>query len=380
MKAIVNGDVYTPDEVLTPGLVLIEGQEIVKVAPEGDAEIPPGADVIDADGRDVVPGFIDVHMHGAMGHDSMGPELDDVIRELPAFGVTAFLGTTLTLPEDETLAGLRAMAEVLEAPPSGARCLGIHLEGPFLSPEKPGMATSQWFEPFSWATFERLQATAEGHIRLATFAPEQGEGMDAIPKLVSSGVVPVVGHSAATFDQVAEAVALGLNHATHTFNAMPPLHHRHPGVLGAVLYFEQIVAELIADGIHIHPAVMAILLRAKGIDRVALVSDAAPLAGMPEGAYEWEHKTIYVKDGSCRLEDGTIAGAHALLDTGVRNLVELVGLPLNEALVPATRVPADVLDAKKGQLTPGYDADIVILDETQHALLTIVEGDVVYRR
>jgi N-acetylglucosamine-6-phosphate deacetylase len=271
------------------------------------------------------------------------------------------------------------MAVVLRAPPAGARCLGVHLEGPFLSPEKPGMATSQWFEPFTWATFERLQATAEGHIRMVTFAPEEGEGMASIPKLVDAGVVPVIGHATATFDQVAEAVKLGLSHATHTFNAMPPLHHRRPGVLGAVLYFEEIIGELIADGIHVHPAVMAILLRVKGLDRVALVSDAAPLAGLPEGAYEWEHKTIYVKDGSCRLENGTIAGAHALLDTGVRNLVDLVGLSLRDALIPATRVPADAVGARKGRLTPGYDADVVILDTGRQPDLTMVEGEVVFR-
>ena len=378
MKAIVNGNAYTPDQVLAPGTVLVEGGHITAVGLADTLAVPPEAEVINAAGMAVVPGFIDVHMHGLMGHDAMGPGLAQVIRDLPTFGVTAFLGTTLTLPRDETLADLEAMVEVLDAPPSGAQCLGIHLEGPFLSPTRPGMATSDWFEPLNWESFQALQQAAKGHIRMVTFAPEVGEAMECIPRLIEAGVVPVIGHSNATFEQVAKAVQLGLSHATHTFNAMRPLHHREPGVVGAVMYFDEIVAELIADGLHVHPAVMAILLRVKGLERVALVSDASPLAGLPDGEYEWEHKKVYVRNGSCRLADDTIAGAHALLDTGVRNLVNLVGLPLEQALVPATCVPADVLGLCKGRLAPGYDADIVILDEDYRPVLTMAEGKVVY--
>ena len=379
MKAIVNGNVYTPDQVLAPGTVLVKEGRIVAVGLADTLAAPPGAEVIDAQGKAVVPGFIDVHTHGLMGHDAMGPDLAQVIRDLPAFGVTAFLGTTLTLPRDEVIAGLEAMAGVLDSPPPGAQCLGIHLEGPFLSPVRPGMATPEWFEPLRWESFQAFQQAARGHIRMITFAPEEGEAMACIPRLVEAGVVPVIGHSDATFEQVAQAVRLGLSHATHTFNAMRPLHHREPGVVGAVMYFDEIVAELIADGVHVHPTVMAILLRVKGLELVALVSDAAPLAGLPDGEYEWEHKSVFVRNGSCRLADGTIAGAHALLDTGVRNLVNLVGLPLEQALVPATRVPADVLGLRKGHLAPGYDADVVLLDGDYRPVFTMVEGEIVHR-
>ncbi|MBL7064546.1 MAG: N-acetylglucosamine-6-phosphate deacetylase [Anaerolineae bacterium] len=380
VRAIIDGTVYTPDEVIAPGVVLIEGSTIKAVGPASATPVPPEAELVEAGGMAVVPGFIDVHVHGLMGHDAMGADLAQVIRDLPAFGVTAFLGTTLTLPRDETFASLEAMVEVLGAPPPGARCLGIHLEGPFLSPTRPGMATSDWFEPLNWGSFRAFQQEAGGRIRMITFAPEVGEAMDCIPRLIEAGVVPVIGHSNATFEQVAEAVQLGLAHATHTFNAMRPLHHREPGVVGAVMYFDEIVAQLIADGVHVHPAVMAILLRVKGVKRVALVSDASPLAGLPDGEYEWEHKPVFVRGGSCRLADGTIAGAHALLDTGVRNLVNLVGLPLEQALVPATCVPADVLRLRKGRLAPGYDADVVLLDRALQAALTIVGGEEMFRR
>ncbi|MEA3367997.1 MAG: N-acetylglucosamine-6-phosphate deacetylase, partial [Planctomycetota bacterium] len=331
MKAVVNGTVYTPDEIIAPGVVLIKRGVITAVGPAGATPVPPEAELIEASGMAVVPGLIDVHIHGLMGHDSMGPGLAQVIRELPAFGVTAFLATTLTLPHDEIIAGLGAMAEVLDSPPPGAQCLGIHLEGPFLSPTRPGMATVDWFEPLTWERLQAFQRAARGYIRMLTFAPEVGGAMACIPRLVEAGILPVIGHSDATFEQVAQAVQLGLSHATHTFNAMRPLHHREPGVVGAVMYFDEIVAELIADGVHVHPAVMAILLRVKGVERVALVSDASPLAGLPDGEYKWEHKPVFVRDGSCRLADDTIAGAHELLDTGVRNLVNLVGLSLERA-------------------------------------------------
>ena len=380
MKAIVNGTVYTPDDVIAPGVVLIEKGVITAVGPAGTTPVSPEAERIEADGTSVVPGLIDLHIHGLLGHDAIGPDLAHVIHDLPAFGVTAFLATTMTLPRDEILSGLGAMAKVLDTPPPGAQCLGIHLEGPFLSPAWPGMATPEWFEPLAWESFQAFQQAARGYIRLLTFAPEVGEAMACIPRLIEAGVVPVIGHSDATFEQVAQAVRLGLSHATHTFNAMRPLHHREPGVVGAVMYFDEIVAELIADDVHVHPAVMALLLRVKGLERVALISDAAPLAGLPDGEYEWEHKPVFVRDGSCRLADGTIAGAHALLDAGVRNLVNLVGLPLEQALAPATRVPAGVLGLRKGCLAPGYDADVVLLDEALQPVLAIVEGEEVFHR
>jgi len=379
MKAIVNGKVYTPERVLPRGMVLIKGERIAGVGSADAIAVPPEAEIVDAEGMAVVPGFVDLHLHGLKGHDAMGPGLAEVIRDLPAFGVTAFLATTLTLPRDETLAALEAMAKVLEGPPLGAECAGIHLEGPFLSPARPGMATPDWFEPLTWKSFQEFQQAASGRIRLLTFAPEVDEAMACIPRLIEAGVVPAIGHSSATFEQVAQAVQLGLCHATHTFNAMRPLHHREPGVVGAVMYYDQIVAQLIADGVHVHPAVMAILLRVKRVERVALVSDAAPLAGLPDGEYEWEHKTVFIREGICRLADGTLASAHVLLDTGVRNLVELVGMPLEQALVPATSVPAQVLGLRKGRLTPGYDADIVLLDSDLRPVLTLVRGEVVFK-
>jgi N-acetylglucosamine-6-phosphate deacetylase len=265
MRAIVGGIVFTPEEVVESGTVLLHQSTILAVGPEQDVDVPSEAKILDASGLKIAPGYIDLHIHGLLGRDMIGPELDEAIRLLPQFGVTAFMATTLTLPHDEVLLALESMAEVLRDPPPGAHCLGIHIEGPHLSPGQPGMATPEWFEPLTREKFDRLQEAAQGHIRMITFAPEEGEAMSVIPDLVESGVVPVIGHSNATFDEVSEAVNLGLSHATHTYNAMRSFHHREPGVVGGVLYYDRITAELVADGVHVHPAAMHILLRVKGL-------------------------------------------------------------------------------------------------------------------
>ncbi len=380
-KIIQNGTVYTPAEKIEGGVVLIADGQIQAVGQQGQVPIPAEAEPFDAGGLSVAPGFIDVHTHGVLGYDNMGLGLAEVIPRLPAYGVTAFMATTLTYPRQEVLAALEQMAEVLSAPPKGAACLGIHIEGPHLSPKRPGMATAEWLYPLSTTDFQAYQQAAGGHIKMITFAPEEDGALEAIPALIRAGVVPVIGHSDATFEQVQKAVELGLNHATHTYNAMRPLLHREPGVVGAVMFFDQVYAELIADGVHIHPAAMEILLRVKGLDKVVLISDSAPLAGLPEGEYEWEHKPILVKGGRCQLPDGTLAGAHASLDSDVRNLVRLLGYPLEKALIPATRSAANSIGAQhKGRLESGCDADLVLLDDDIRPIATFVGGELVWKR
>lgn len=381
MKAIINGTISSPVDIIQNGVVTIENEKILQVGSKEDLSIPDHTEIIDAQGQTITPGFIDLHTHGLMGHDVMGDHLRDAIPMYPQFGVTSFMATTLTLPREEVLDALGAMSSVLESPPKGADCLGIHVEGPHLSPEKPGMATAEWFYPLTKEDFDVYQKTSGNNIRMITFAPEIGDAKNVIPHLLENNVTPVIGHSNATFDEVTEAVKLGLSQATHTYNAMRPLNHREPGTVGGVMFYDQIYAELIADGIHIHPAAMEILIRAKGLEKVVLISDSSPYGGMPEGEYEWEHKPLFVKDGICRLENGTIAGAHAELDSGVRNLVNKLNLPLSQSLIPATISPAASVGIKnKGQIKPGFDADIVILDESLHPVKTLVRGDIVWEK
>ncbi|MCS7221271.1 MAG: N-acetylglucosamine-6-phosphate deacetylase [Anaerolineae bacterium] len=380
MQAIVNGQLFTPQPIPGEGVVLIEGGYIVAAGPANSVRIPPGSEVIDAGGRKVVPGLVDVHIHGLLGYSCMGAELAEVAAILPRFGVTAFCATTITAPIEHVQEALGEMAEVIERRPQGARILGIHLEGPHLSPKRSGMAKADLQRPLTWDEFQRLQEAAHGNIRMITFAPEEDRAAELIPRLRKLGVVPVIGHSDATFDQVTAWVRLGLAHATHAFNAMRGFHHREPGVLGAVLLYDEIIAQLIADGHHVHPGAMALLWKVKGPERTALISDAIPYAGLPPGQYEWEGYRLILDGETCRLADGTLAGATTLLNQDIMTLIRLVGVPFADALAAATRTPALSIGHGTwlGQLAPGFAADVAILEEDGQAWQTWVSGELVF--
>ena len=381
LKAILAGEILTPERVLHDAVLLVGGDRLIEVGRPA-ADLPADCEVFDASPWRVTPGLIDLHLHGAMGHTVMGPELSAVADHLPQRGVTSFLPTTLTIGPRDLHASLGQMGQYILKPPSGARPLGIHLEGPHLSPRESGIAPARFLRPLTERTWRELQTTARGTIRMLTFAPEEG-GAVLIPRLIDQGVVPSIGHSAATFEQVSEYADLGLNHASHVFNAMGPFHHRAPGVVGAVLYHRSIVAQLIGDLHHVHPAVMELVFRLKGVDHVALVSDAAPAAGGQPGVYQWDADTrIRVhEDGSCRLRDGeTLAGSATFLDEAVANLMQVVGLSWPEALTTATSVPGGVLGVKRGRLRAGWIADLTVWDDDFQAVATMVEGRWVWLR
>ena len=382
MKTIlIGGKVCTPDKIFDPGVLVLDNKSIKTIENKSKFIIPKNANVLDTSGCWILPGFIDIHIHGLLGYDCMGPDLDQVIRKLPEYGVTSFMATTMTRPKEEINSLISHMASVLSDPPVGARCLGIHVEGPHLSPERPGMANSEWFSPLTTNEVDWLQNIANGLVRMLTFAPEEGTAIDVIPYLIEKNIIPVIGHSNASYELTKDAIALGLSQATHTFNAMRPLHHRDPGVVGAVLACPSIVAQLICDGHHVHPGAMQVLLNAKGISRVCLISDAAPFAGLPSGKYNWGKQDIYIDGETSRLDDGTLAGSHALIDAGFRNSIDLLDLNISEASQCTSMVPAQSIGIGniKGQLLPGYDADIVVLDKNYKPLLTIVEGKVIWR-
>jgi N-acetylglucosamine-6-phosphate deacetylase len=377
---ITGGNVYTPYQEYSPGAVIVDGNRIRAAGhPKDIAQFAPHAEIIDVGGARIIPGLIDLHIHGAGGWDVNGTSLAGVIRFLPEHGITAFMPTAYPVAPDTLLSDLADMADVVESPPAGAHVLGIHLEGPFLSPHKPGMADPALLTPITRQKFDLLQDAARGHIRMVTFAPEEGEGLGIIPWLVEQKVIPVIGHSDASFDLVGQAVALGLCHATHTYNAMRGFHHREPGVLGAVLYYPQIIGELIADGHHVHPAAMAVMLRAKGVEGTCLISDAQPFATLPAGRYTWGAYELVTDGQTSRLPDGTLAGSAQLMNTMLRVLVEEVGLSFAEAVTAGTSVPAQAAGLNKGQLVAGFDADIVALNDNYQAVLTMIGGQVIVK-
>jgi len=255
---IINGTVFTPRRKIEKGWVEIENGKITRLGEQSTLNLKNAEVVYNAENLAVCPGLIDVHTHGLLGYDAMGADLGMVIQKYPQFGVTSFMATTLTYPRQEVINALTEMGRQLTEPPRGAHCLGIHLEGPHLSPAKPGMATAEWVYPLNQQDVVDFQAASRGHLRMITFAPEAPGALEVIPYLIQNNIIPVIGHSEADYETVKKAASLGLNHATHTYNAMRPLNHREPGVVGAVMTIDEIYAELIGDGVHVHPVAMEI--------------------------------------------------------------------------------------------------------------------------
>jgi len=379
LTLVTNGLLLTPRSEYNEGAVLLHGKRILAVGAMGTFGIPEGTKIIDAQGGLIVPGLIDVHLHGAHGYDVGGADLANIIQVLPSHGITAFLPTTYITTRQRLLDIVSVMADFIVNPPLGAQVLGIHMEGPWLSPDKSGMGNPALFYPLTEEDVHAFQQAAKGHIRMLTFAPEMGHALEVIPLLVEEGIIPTLGHTNAEYATIQRAVALGLNHATHTYNAMRGLHHREPGALGAVFDHDEIIAQMIADGHHIHPAAMRILLKVKGADRICIVSDATPPAGAPAGEYSWEGYTLYHDGQTSRLENGTLAGSVTLINQMLKVLVDEAGISLQEAVLMATEVPATLLGVRKGRLAPGYDADLVVLGSDYEPALTLIQGEVVDR-
>lgn len=339
------------DGVLRPATLLVAGGVVAAVDP---ADPPSEVDVLDA--AVLSPGFVDLHVHALDGAGTIGqPDLPGLSAALAKRGVTSFLATTVAAPVEELLPLLAPV------PVTGARCAGVHLEGPWLSPTHLGAQSPGGVAAPSVADLERLLAA--GPPRLLTIAPELPGADAVIARAAEAGVIVALGHSGATFDQAAAAVAMGARHVTHCYNAMSGLHHREPGLVGAALDLPDVTVELIADGVHVHPAAARLVWRACGADRVCLVSDAVDL-GLPG-------------TDAVRLDDGTLAGSRMGLDQAVRNVVAW-GVPLADALTMASVTPARVLGVPP--LEAGAPADLVLLDDDLQVLGTLVGGTVVWQR
>lgn len=375
--------VVTPLEVITDGAILVEGTRIVAVGPSAHVPSPNGGRDWDLGAVTVGPGFLDVHIHGAGGFAATdgASSVADISRYLPRHGVTSWLPT---LTPRETLAEMvELIAGVLDGRQNeGAEAAGIHLEGPFLSLKRPGAIRPEWFHPPTLPLLDSLLDAGLGQIRLMTLAPEQDGALDVVRRLVQRGVTASIGHSDATAEQVIVAEKAGVRHATHTFNAMRPLHHRDPGVVGAVMASDQIRGELIADGVHVDPLAMRALIRAKSAHGVALITDAVAPAGLGDGDYTFDGRPIRVRLGRATLADGTIAGSVGTADDNFRRIIRECGVSLVEAFIMSALTPARAVNLadRKGQVAAGRDADLVVLDSELQVRLTICRGEVAYSR
>lgn len=376
VRALVGGGILTPEGV-RKGHAVVYGERIEGVVREED--LGGGLERQDAGGCWICPGFVELHVHGARGADTMDatPEaLDTMAQFLATTGVTSFLATTMTLPLPQVVAALEAVRAAMGRPPTGARLLGAHLEGPFIDPAHRGAQDAAHVGPpdgdFVW--------THRDVIRIVTLAPERDRDFRCLDALRNSGVVCALGHSGATFEEALEGVAHGIRHATHLFNAMPPFHHRRPGPAGAALVCDEVTCELIADGVHVHPGLYPLIYRAKGPEGLVLVTDAMRGGGMAEGTWDLGGQTVTVRDGEARLADGTIAGSVLSMDRALRNFRRATGLSL-EAMMPlVSGNAARILGQghRLGRIAPGYLADLVLLDHEETVRRTVVGGKTVF--
>lgn len=381
MKFLIkNAEIFTPSHHIPDGYILTDGPSIIEVDHTNRSVSASGARVIDAQGRTLIPGLVDVHIHGAGGHDMCGSGVRQAARYLADKGITSFLATThFMLPRDELITAVSEIAEVIADPPEGARILGIHMEGPWVAADRSPFSDASLCYPLTRAEVQCFLQASGGHLRMLTFAPELGDALDVIPDLVENCIIASIGHTNADYETALKAIDLGITHSTHTFNAMQPFHHRQPGTLGAIFERPEVHAELIADGFHVHPSAMRLLLKAKGTNGVCLVSDAVPLAGLPAGTTcDWYGFQITTDGKISTLLDGRPAGAYQLLLQAVRQLVQTGTATFMEALWMASTVPARILNQKKGELKAGYDADLVLLGEDGEPVLVLVDGKPVF--
>jgi len=376
---ITGGTLLTPHTALPNHTLVIEEGRIAAL---GAGRLAPGAGdrVIEADGRWVVPGFIDVHVHGAVGYDTMDATpaaLQQMARFFARHGVTSYLPTTMTAARTDIQAAVQTVASCPQ-PEDGAQHLGVHLEGPYLNLDYRGAQHPDHFR--SPAPDEYLAWLETGVIRLITLAPELEGAAELVASGRARGVEFAIGHSGASYEQVIEAANWGVRQATHTFNGMLGLHHRTPGTLGGVLTDDRIYCQVIADGVHVHPAMVRLVVRAKGTGRTILITDAMRATGLQDGTYDLGGQEVTVRDGVARIASGSLAGSTLTLDVALRNVMRYAGLALGEALPMVTATPAEALGlaGRKGVLAAGADADVVLLDADLKVVMTLVAGRVVY--
>ncbi len=383
-RLISNAQVYSPTQVFSPGWLLIEGRLIAAL---GEGKPPntmttEGVEQIDAKGNQLLPGFIDLHLHGALGHDTMDASkagLREISEFLPGHGITSFLAATWTASDEAIFDALTTISEVYGSTPNGATLLGAYLEGPYLNPNRAGAQVADYIRsPSNRDAIRQFLDTQM--VRMVVLAPENPENLWLMDECSRRGIAVSAGHTSATYEEMQVAVKHGVRHVTHCFNAMGILHHRAPGVIGAALTMPEIRCELIADNIHVHPAVQKILYQSKGPFGMLLVSDSLRVTGLPDGEYRLDDRTVIMDHGHVHLANGTLAGSCLTLDQGLRNFSDAVRRPLSEIWPVASLTPARALGIahKKGSLEVGHDADLVLLDEGLNVEMTIVEGRTVF--
>lgn len=382
MKGFKNALVYVKEQGIIRCDVGVQNGKIVAIGKNLDIQSPYPY----KDGQIVSAGFIDEHIHGAFGADAMDKSekaLSEISHALIREGTTAFLATTMTQSEENILSALSAIKNfILQGGTSergGARLIGAHLEGPFISEKHIGAQPLKYLKDPDPALFLKFQAASGNNIRLITLAPEEPNATELIRTAVRSGAVVSAGHTDASEKNMTDAISAGLTSVTHTYNAMRPVHHREIGTVGAAFVYDSLYTEIICDTIHVTPSAVKILLKTKPKDKIVLITDAMRAKGLPDGESELGGQKVFVKNGEARLCNGALAGSVLKMNVAVNNMVEICGETLENALDFATFNPARNLGLKgKGEIKEGYDADFTVLDKNYAVKCTVVGGEVRY--
>lgn len=376
------GTLLTPFEKFSPGRVVVRGDRIDAAGAVSDVRIPEGAVRIDLLDLTLVPGFIEPHVHGCGGVDVMDATKDSmnvICTTLARHGTTSFLPTTVSAPAETLQSVVEHLSAYVQGPFEGARPLGIHLEGPFLNVQKRGTHQPANMRQPDPTLLASLIQQSRGTIKLMTMAPELPGAAAVADVARKSGVVVGMGHSDASFSESRSASDSGTRYAVHTFNAMRPLAHRDPGIVGAVLSDDRVFAEIIADGVHVAPEVVRIFARAKGPSRIILATDATSATDMPDGQYALGKSYVQVTGGVCRDAEGRLAGSTLTQDQALRNLIHWTGMRLDDALLGLTANPAEALSLEgRGRIEPGSFADLTLLDKNLQVINTFVAGRLVF--
>lgn len=373
-----NGKFVLANRIVSGDLLIIDGK-IKKIT---EKENPLYENGIDLKGKYVVPGFIDAHIHGAYGADAMDGTVE-ALKTISSFvvkhGTTNFLATTLTSTKEILKNVLEKVAEVQDKELDGANIFGAHMEGPYFDIQYKGAQNEKYMKPAGIEEIKEYLSVKPGLVKLFSLSPKDETTLEAIKFLKENGVVVSVGHSAVNFDDVQKAIKAGLSHSTHTYNGMRGFTHREPGVVGAVLTNDAVMAEIIFDKIHVHPEAVRLLLKAKGVDKVECITDAMSATGLPDGNYKLGELDVYVKDSQARLvSNDSLAGSVLTLDKAFKNVIEL-GYSIFDAVKMTSTNAAREFGLNTGEISEGKDADLVVLNDDYSVDMTFVKGKLKYQ-
>jgi N-acetylglucosamine-6-phosphate deacetylase len=386
---MVHGKAVLENEVAESIYILIENEKIKEMGPlkKLPSHLKDVEQIEISAGQNVVPGFIDVHIHGAAGADTMDASieaLETMAKALPAEGTTSFLATTITQKHEKIENALKNAAHYLKSHNNSGKAdiLGVHLEGPFINVKRAGAQPMEYIIDPDIKLFKQWQELAEGSIKLVTLAPELENGTNFVSYLNENNVIASIGHSDAIYEEMEKAVKAGAKQVTHLFNGMRGIHHREAGVAGSALLFKELMVELIADGIHVTPEVMKLVINAKGTEGMILITDAMRAKCLKNGVYDLGGQDVSVADGKALLADGTLAGSILKMNDSVKNILEAADISLSDTVQMASVNPAKQLNVydSKGSISVGKDADITILSNDYKVEMTICRGEIAYKK